>query len=680
MREWRWISLVLGFVLGCESREAARPDPDLVAGFSGDGCSELARVVYDWQGRVDEACSVPVELRELVPLNDGYVLDWTARTGDHKLWRTSTAAPLGAGPINAGDFANLRLGNILVSLGHQRVLIVRPLYTDWTLVSADVNAPAGADLLAHTIAEGVFERPFEGRDIVALDDDFLLDVTRGSGAYLVRHVDSSPDALPTGITVTQFQGTKDELRRGAQLINLGGHRLLEWVPVTHHYRVWSYHLTTGQADIFDPSPVAEGDVPALDAGDTVFLSASDRLLSWERATGRVVLRVFDPTSPDPFGGAIVGDSVYAPLASPDWTAPARSAVTNLVIVLQRGRSFDSYFGRYCQAAPGAAPACVDGPACCEAMPTAVPGAPACAPLDAAVDAHVPQDSAQCLATKIGGGTMSAFALPPCGAPGDFACAQTGASAGAVAAYQDAAAQGSLADHFFQSTLGDAAQNLIYLSNAGYGADLASEYGKQITRLLAEQGVKWALYLDSADDTAGQAPPQFYDAHWTSFRAVTEIDRDVDLDQLGAASVVIAPLAESEQPGQGPDEVGIQFAQHVWSKIQGSPRYAPTTLVLSTFLTSGGFFDHVAPPQPVPIAIDSDLGAPVPYGPRVPLLALGAFALPNHVSHVPLELSSITRFLEWNWLPDGVGALTHRDQVVANLGSLLDPTKTGVPVP
>jgi phospholipase C len=159
-----------------------------------------------------------------------------------------------------------------------------------------------------------------------------------------------------------------------------------------------------------------------------------------------------------------------------------------------------------------------------------------------------------------------------------------------------------------------------------------------------------------------------------------MSRDVDLEQLPAISIVVAGDAQSEQPGAGPAANGIRFVASVVDKIAASPRYHPTTLVLVTHLTSGGFYDHVPPPPAAPIALDTRRGAAVAYGPRVPLLALGRFALVNHVSHEPLELSSVTKFLEWNWLGGQTGQLGHRDTIVSNIGSLLDGAQTGTPVP
>ena len=46
----------------------------------------------------------------------------------------------------------------------------------------------------------------------------------------------------------------------------------------------------------------------------------------------------------------------------------------------------------------------------------------------------------------------------------------------------------------------------------------------------------------------------------------------------------------------------------------------------------------------------------------------------------MEHSSLVKFIEWNWLGGTTGQLGTRDAVVANIGSVLDPTKTGVAVP
>src|SRR4029077_20752322 len=122
------------------------------------------------------------------------------------------------------------------------------------------------------------------------------------------------------------------------------------------------------------------------------------------------------------------------LASPDWIPATRSPkIKRLVLILQVGRSCDSSAGRYCGAVPrsdGLPAACDDGPACCEAIPDVIPGAPTgCVALDAD-PAYVPDPSTQCMRDKIANGAMSGYATapPPCGNPKAVACAGPGDAA------------------------------------------------------------------------------------------------------------------------------------------------------------------------------------------------------------------------------------------------------------
>jgi phospholipase C len=109
---------------------------------------------------------------------------------------------------------------------------------------------------------------------------------------------------------------------------------------------------------------------------------------------------------------------------------------------------------------------------------------------------------------------------------------------------------------------------------------------------------------------------------------------------------------------------LEFTSSIVSMLQSS-RYAPSTLILVLWDESGGYFDHIAPPTTS--GVDNQ-----PYGPRVPLIALGPFARSNFVSHVAMEHSSIVRFIEWRWLGSTEQLGGGRDQVVNNIGSLIDP--------
>ena len=97
-------------------------------------------------------------------------------------------------------------------------------------------------------------------------------------------------------------------------------------------------------------------------------------------------------------------------------------------------------------------------------------------------------------------------------------------------------------------------------------------------------------------------------------------------------------------------------------------------MLLAHLTAGGFYDHALPPERPSENLDTYGRS---YGPRVPLLALGPFAKPGYVSHVRLEISSLTKFIEWNWF-GAIGQLGARDQVVNNIGDLLSAAAGPVP--
>ena len=136
----------------------------------------------------------------------------------------------------------------------------------------------------------------------------------------------------------------------------------------------------------------------------------------------------------------------------------------------------------------------------------------------------------------------------------------------------------------------------------------------------------------------------------TMRDFARFSTDLDEGHLPQVSFVKAIGFRTEHPGyQNRLSDGLAFVSSVVDRVQGSA-YGNRTLVLVTYDEGGGYFDHVAPPA----SPDEH-----PYGTRVPTLALGPFASPNTVSHVPLEHSSIARFVEWNWL-GGEGLLGTRD--------------------
>ncbi|HEX6839028.1 MAG TPA: alkaline phosphatase family protein, partial [Polyangia bacterium] len=384
--------------------------------------------------------------------------------------------------------------------------------------------------------------------------------------------------------------------------------------------------------------------------------------------------------------------------------------------------------RWCTAPTGSAPACSDGPGCCERAPDSDPAGHAPVVLDdSANGSYDPNHQSACEADEIDGGKMDRFVdSTVCGDARNVAYAD----AATAQPYWDLAAGGALADRWFQPVIGASASNDMFLFGAAFvfadndvapaaageecsfipGTPVAFDDASTIGRLLATGGVSWSFYAEGyaamlnaeqgggcpepPDDCAAgiklypcifdpsDLPAEYYgkiaDANGVpqklQFADQPPYVRDYQsfVTDLGAGSLSQVAFVKgagyhSEHPGLRTNiSDGIRFVQSVIDAVAKSD-YAPDTLILVVYDEGGGFFDHVAPPA----AVDAH-----PYGTRVPAIAVGPLARKGSVSHVTMEHSSIVKFVEWNWLA-GTGQLGARDGVVSNIGSLVDPA-VGVP--
>lgn len=421
-----------------------------------------------------------------------------------------------------------------------------------------------------------------------------------------------------------------------------------------------------------------------------------------------------------------------------------SNIEHVVLVVEENHTFDSYFGRYCQAKAGSSPKCTNGPSCCERAPDTEPHGASPIVLDDASNFAMDRDHTQaCELQEIDDGKMDEYVT---GASGSDQCLGTGPSCASqnnfaladqstVGAYWTLATNDALADRYFQPIAGGTSSNDMYFAIAHYqftdnqampdalgcllscpadavclsAAKTRFSGRKTIGDLLVAAGKTFEIYADGYAEAvaagSGQCPNTAADcqydevshpiayqacrydasdipfAYYTQFADgphfadFSKLASDVAANELPNFAYVKALTTRNEHPNVSNISDGIAFVQGVIQTITQSS-YASSTLILLTWDEGGGFFDHVAPPP----SIDTDgNGKPVPYGTRVPLLAIGPFARKGTVSHVTMEHSSIVRFLEYNFVGP-VGQLGWNDAKVANIGSLLDPTKTGVVVP
>ena len=421
-----------------------------------------------------------------------------------------------------------------------------------------------------------------------------------------------------------------------------------------------------------------------------------------------------------------------------------SKIQHVVLIVQENHTFDSYFGRYCQAPAGSNPTCTDGPSCCERAPDSEPQGAAPTVLDDSTNFANDRDHLQaCELQEIDDGGMDKYVTgatgsdqcfgsgPACSSADNFALA----TADAVGTYWSLADQGALADRYFQPIVGGSSSNDMYFATAHYqftddevmpdaigclldcaadsvclSAARTTYQGRTtVSDLLVDAGRTFKVYAEGYSDAvasgygncpgitsdcpydalshpvaheacrydASDIPFAYYAqlADGPSFVDLSQFADDAASGSLPSFAYLKALTTRNEHPNFSTISDGSTFVEGVVQTIAQSSA-ADSTLILVTWDEGGGFFDHVPPPP----GIDTDdAGHVVPYGTRVPMLALGPFARAGAISHVNLEHSSVVRFLEFNFLGP-VGQLGHNDAKVSNLGSLLDPTKTGVHVP
>lgn len=429
------------------------------------------------------------------------------------------------------------------------------------------------------------------------------------------------------------------------------------------------------------------------------------------------------TSTDESGGGGGGQGGGGGAACP--ADAGKSGLAHVILVVQENHTFDAYFGRYCTAPTGSNPTCTDGPSCCEAAPATEPSGASPKTLDDAENASFdPNHTQPCEVGEIDGGKMDQYVTgidsaggKKCSDPRNFAIA----SADAVSTYTGLAANGALADRYFQALAGASSANDMYFAVAkevftdnaakpdtpGSACSLISETQKidgqqTIASLLQAAGKTFHVYAEgygdavAAGDSCAPAPadcglhlalyPCIYDPSDIPFlyyaqhaddpkfvQDYSQFQKDLDAGTLPDVSFVKARGYHSEHPGYKTKiSDGEKFVSGLVDAVESSC-YKDDTLILVTWDEGGGFFDHVSPPPDS--TVDNQ-----PYGTRVPLLAIGRFAKKGTVSHVTMEHSSVVKFLEYVYLGGKTGQLGARDAVVNNIGSLLDADALGVTIP
>ena len=368
----------------------------------------------------------------------------------------------------------------------------------------------------------------------------------------------------------------------------------------------------------------------------------------------------------------------------DW--PTRTPIKHFVFMLQGDRSFDNYFGAY----PGA-----DGLAGASCQEQATDRSGGCIkPFPLHGETVPPLGATPTLIGKqYDGGKLDHFvsALQSFGLDGTKAMGYYDQRD--LPAYWKAASQYVLFDRFFSSTREGVQANRQYWVAATDTAAAGTNQPLTIFDRLQAAGISWKFYVQNyrpvtqapvaphpsatkknggptrveggsgsdgshnASNTQAAAVPLLSYQRFTTDPALRS--HIVDLGQYyqdlqdGTLPAVayIATSGASERSSRSISE-GQSLVTSLTGQLMLSRFWSSSAFLLS-YDGTGGYYDHVVPPQ-----VDAH-----GLGLRVPALLISSYAWRGVIKHEVLDYTSALSFIEQNW---GLAPLTTRDRLAGSL--------------
>src|SRR6185437_10953259 len=241
-----------------------------------------------------------------------------------------------------------------------------------------------------------------------------------------------------------------------------------------------------------------------------------------------------------------------------------------------------------------------------------------------------------------------------------------------------AQQYALADNFYAAAMASEPSNMLYMTSAGVGTgsdpygypqlDACSaglfqqnqSAGATMTPPLTYQNVgdqlsaakiSWAwaqeFFSNEQNGTCTHYVPQENPFQYFQTTANSASVKNFTLSdfesQLSAGTIpsvmwVNASPGHSMHPGQGNIANGIEWLDDFVQAVKGSSEWSSTAIVV-IWDESGGWYDHVPPPQ---------LSGTIGLGARVPVLVISPLAKTNYISNQQMDFVSVLRFIQWNW--------------------------------
>ena len=193
-------------------------------------------------------------------------------------------------------------------------------------------------------------------------------------------------------------------------------------------------------------------------------------------------------------------------------------------------------------------------------------------------------------------------------------------------------------------------------------------------LLDRAHVSWKYYT-AALGTPIDANVNVYDAikhvrygsAWSDVSTpMSNVLSDIDSCNLPQVAYVTPTWMNSDHAAEltngGPAWVGSIYSELAHTSKSPDPacNYYGNTAMIVVWDDSGGWYDHVAPPAPIPDGTH--------WGFRVPLIVISPWARAGFISHTQRESTAIVRFIERNW---ALGNLGQRDAAGDDLRDMFD---------
>ncbi len=241
----------------------------------------------------------------------------------------------------------------------------------------------------------------------------------------------------------------------------------------------------------------------------------------------------------------------------------------------------------------------------------------------------------------------------------------------IPGYWDLASHYVIADRYFQSFMGPTTPNRLY-AIAGQSGGLQDNHippgGLDIPTIfdqLEAKGIAWKYYATTRFPPLPTNFPRLK-SNPGMLAKIVPMDRlrnDIRAGVLPSVTYV-DPVGVDHVDEHPPSDVsqGERWTMDMIGGIMAGPQWSSTAIFL-TWDESGGYFDHVPPPQ-----VDS-LG----YGFRVPLLVISPLARRGWVDHEVMDHTSLLKFIARNW---NLSYLTDREAKANDLFSAFDLKSTG----